>query len=121
MSNQAPDRFQEEIKLRLALRSNATLYILGNSRAEIGFNPESKALSQKNFTAFNLALAGSSLESSRRELEYLLQKGKTPTRIIVGLEYLDFLNTDRKIPKPTLKNRYPTPIIGIGNLIYFFH
>lgn len=83
-----PTRYQNEIKLHGAIQRKADTFILGNSRAEIGFNPEHPALGT---SAYNLALAGTRLTTARGQLEYLDTVGVAPARLVIGVEFLDFL------------------------------
>jgi hypothetical protein len=84
-------RYVEEIKLTQVVKLNPDTLIFGNSRAEVGFDPESPALTRRGFSAYNLAIRGTSIETADRELEYLLQKGNKPERIIIGLDFVDFI------------------------------
>lgn len=64
--------------------------VLGNSRAEIGFDPQSRAWPADWRPIYNAAIPGSSLTSDVRTLSHALQQ--TDVRhIVVGLEFLDFL------------------------------
>jgi hypothetical protein len=67
-----PTRYQNQIKMHGALEHRADTFILGNSRAELGLNPEHAALGS---SAFNLALAGTSLGTGREQLEHLQDVG----------------------------------------------
>jgi len=84
-----PDRYQEEIKLTAARRLQPEVVIAGNSRAEIGFDPAHPVLTGKN--AYNLAIPGTSIHATRRQLDYLHAEGQRPTKVILGVEFLDFL------------------------------
>jgi hypothetical protein len=84
-------RHAEEIKLTRAAKSNADAFILGNSRAEIGFDPESPALTRRAYSAYNLAIPGTSIAVARRQMEYLLGKGIKPKAIVLGIEFIDFM------------------------------
>ena len=87
----APERYQEEIKLSLAKAFAGNAFILGNSRAEIGFNPEYAGLSDSGYTTFNLAIAGSTAATAKRQTTYLKKAGQHPKLIVLGVEFLDFL------------------------------
>jgi hypothetical protein len=95
----ALSRYQDEIKSRHALALAPAIVILGNSRAEIGFDPDGPALAALRepgrmpaYTAYNLAISGSSIAVARRQLEYLVRMGKAPRMIILGVEFLDFID-----------------------------
>lgn len=93
----APERYQEEIKLSLAKAFAGNAVILGNSRAEIGFDPAHTTLFNSGYSTFNLAIAGSTAATAKREYTYLQQAGQHPKLIVLGVEFLDFL---RKPPVP---------------------
>lgn len=86
-----PDRYREEIKLTGAQSVHANAFILGNSRAEVGFDPEHPAFEKRGLSVYNLALAGTTLASSRRKFEYLRAHGKKASVIVVGLDFVDFV------------------------------
>ena len=98
-----PTRYQNQIKMHGALKHGADTFILGNSRAELGLNPEHGALGA---SAFNLALAGTSMNTGREQLEQLQAEGIKPKRLIIGVEFLDFL-VDPQRPRP-LREAKPT-------------
>ena len=85
-------RYQAEIKLTRAIQSKPQFVILGNSRAEIGFDPDSTAFSARAGSGFNLAVPGSGLDTALRQLDGLIAAGVKPTTVIVGVEFLDFLS-----------------------------
>lgn len=89
-------RYQNEIKLSQAGRIGADALILGHSRAEVGFDPEAPAFTRRRLTAYNLAIPGTSIDTARRQVEYLLQTGLKPKVLIVGVEFLDFMEAPRK-------------------------
>lgn len=86
-----PDRYQSEIKLSGARRLHSNALILGNSRAEIGFDPVHPAFGRRNLNAYNLAVPGTSIIESARQLAYLLRDGQKPKVVVIGVEFLDFL------------------------------
>jgi hypothetical protein len=69
------------------MRPNAL--VLGNSRAEIGFDPQSSAWPSSLRPVFNLALPGTSVDSALDEFSHVLEFA-TPKFVIVGLDFLDF-------------------------------
>jgi hypothetical protein len=83
-----PTRYQNEIKLHGAVKQGVDTVFLGNSRTELGFNPEHVT---SGGSAYNLALAGTRLSTARSQLAHLRDEGVTPKTLIVGLEFLDFL------------------------------
>ncbi len=84
-------RYQKEIKIELARAAGADAFIVGNSRAEIGFNPEHPAFASNTRSTFNLALAGSRLASARSQLATLRASGQRARKLVVGVDFLDFL------------------------------
>ncbi len=84
-------RHQESIKLAHALALRPQVVILGNSRAEIGFNPAALPPPLSGQPAYNLAIPGTGLSSSSRELQHLFAAGVKPDTIVAGLEFMDFL------------------------------
>lgn len=84
-------RHADEIKLTHAVKLNPNIIILGNSRAEIGFDPESPALTRRGYSAYNLAIRGTSIETARRQLDYLLYRGIKPKTIVLGVDFIDFM------------------------------
>ena len=85
-------RYQDEIKLTHAIALRPDVLILGNSRAEIGFDPEGPALSRAGVSAYNLAIPGIGIAVSRRQVEYLDRIGIKPKLLVLGLEFLDFID-----------------------------
>jgi hypothetical protein len=63
--------------------------ILGNSRAEIGFDPESPAWPLWARPAFNLALPGAGMAAVTGDFARAL-RDTTPKLVVVGLDFLDF-------------------------------
>ena len=85
-------RYQDEIKLTHAIALRPDVLILGNSRAEIGFDPEGPALSHAGLSAYNLAIPGIGIAVSRRQVEHLDRIGIKPKLLVLGLEFLDFID-----------------------------
>jgi hypothetical protein len=86
-----PDRYQEQIKVTGALATKANVIIAGNSRAEIGFDPEYHGLNAAGNSTYNIALAGTSNPNAKQELDDLRSYGVRPSRLIIGVDFLDFL------------------------------
>jgi len=83
-----PTRFRNEIKLTGAERVGATQFLVGNSRVEVGFDPDSPLLGGG---AYNLGLAGTGTMVAVGQLQYLRGMGVKPKRIIAGIEFHDAL------------------------------
>ena len=63
--------------------------VLGNSRAEVGFDPESPAWPAWARPAFNLALPGAGISAVAGDFSRALH-GVTPKLVVVGLDFVDF-------------------------------
>lgn len=70
-------------------RMRPNTLILGNSRAEIGFDPDSPAWPAALRPVFNLALPGSGPGSALDELRRV-QGTNAPRLVLAGLDFLDF-------------------------------
>ena len=84
-------RYQSQIKQEHVLRLRPQFIILGNSRAEIGFDPRASALAALG-AGYNLAIPGTGLATSASQFAQLRQAGVKPRTVIVGMEFTDFLN-----------------------------
>lgn len=89
----ALSRYHEEIKLARARQVNPDFVILGNSRAEIGFDPKAAGLRAAGGRGYNLAIPGTGIDTSARQLLQLRAAGVTPKTVILGVEFLDFLRS----------------------------
>lgn len=83
-----PKRFRNEIKLAAARRMAATQLLVGNSRIEVGFDPDSPQLGGG---AYNLGLAGTGTMVAVGQLRHLRGLGVKPVRVIAGLDFHDAL------------------------------
>ncbi|WP_426339539.1 hypothetical protein ACN9MZ_25020 [Pseudoduganella sp. S-14] len=83
-----PQHFRNEIKLSIAQRLGATQFLLGNSRVEVGFDPDSPLLGG---SAYNLGLAGTGTMVAAGQLQYLRSFGIKPSRVIAGVDFHDAL------------------------------
>jgi hypothetical protein len=90
-------RYQAEIKQIRAQRINPDFVILGNSRAEIGFDPKATALKAAGARGYNLAIPGVGIDTSMRQMSQLQAAGVTPKTVILGVEFLDFVR-NRAVP-----------------------
>lgn len=96
-----PQQHQNEIKLTRAHQARAELIIAGNSRAEIGFDPLNAARLKpdgQRERAMSLAVPGQGIGGTRAQLEYLERQQALPRRLILGLEFLDFLQASPAQP-----------------------
>lgn len=93
-----PLRYRNEIKLDGVRAAGADMFIVGNSRAEIGLDPAYPPLAAAGRAPYNLALAGTRIELAHHQLAQLDSKGQHPRHLIVGAEFLDF-PVDPKAPQ----------------------
>src|SRR3546814_466604 len=70
--------------------------ILGNSRADIGFDPESPAWPESFRPVYNFGIPGGGLYDVLRS--YLLARDSGVRRVVVGLDFADFLADDAPLP-----------------------
>ena len=98
------------VKAYQVLRVQPHGLILGNSRAEVGFDPTSAAWPDKAQPVFNLALPGTGTRTSLQYLQHVLasvQAGKAnkPEVVVWGVDLMDFL-LDASV-SPGLLNKIP--------------
>jgi hypothetical protein len=84
------DHHRELSRWQAARRVCAPAGIFGNSRAEIGLDPEHPALVAQG-GAFNHAIPGTGLETSQQQLNWLKAAGCSPRTVVLGVEFFDFL------------------------------
>ena len=77
--------------------------IFGNSRAAIGFDPQSPALTAHGLNAFNHAIPGTGPRSTYRQLLWLQAAQCQPKTVLLGIEFFDFLGGSVARPLPTLQ------------------
>ncbi|EKU82700.1 hypothetical protein [Massilia timonae] len=95
-----PERYREEIKLAHARAVQPNMLFFGNSRTEIGFDPDSPILRERGLSAYNMGLAGTRLAASQRMLDDARDSMPAPAMAIVGVEFLDFLVDASALPLP---------------------
>jgi hypothetical protein len=71
--------------------------VLGNSRAEDGFNPESRSWPPELQPVYNLALPGTGPRTSLRYLEHATAV-ITPATVVLGVDFMDFLVRENAVP-----------------------
>lgn len=89
-------RYQNEIKLTQAAAMRPDAFILGHSRAEVGFDPGEPVFGQHGMSAYNLAIPGTGIGNAHEQVEYLHQIGIKPKVIVLGVEFLDFMTVPQK-------------------------
>jgi hypothetical protein len=73
--------------------------LLGNSRVEIGLDPESSRWPAEAHPVFNAALAGTNLRTSLDMLRDAFA-AHAPQTVLLGLDFLDFLQMPDSLPAP---------------------
>jgi hypothetical protein len=100
-------------KARQLQRSEARTLLLGNSRVEIGFDPDSRAFPPEMHPVFNAALAGAGLDTAATLLMQAAEAGTLQTAI-VGVDFQDALElptlADTANGRPALA---PAPFQGM--------
>ncbi len=102
------DHHRELTRYQGALRLCLDTGIFGNSRAEIGFDPESPTLAAHGLSAFNHAIPGTAASTSLRQIIWLKDANCLPKTIILGVEFFDFLGGSEPLALPTLATN-PAP------------
>lgn len=85
------DHHRELSRWQAARRICAKAGIFGNSRAEIGFDPEHASFAAQGLDAFNHAIPGTGIDTSLRQLRWLKAAGCAPRTAVLGVEFFDFL------------------------------
>lgn len=88
-------------KARQLERAAAETIVLGNSRAEIGFDPDSPHWPDDARPVFNAALAGRGLFMSVRMLQHAIAVHR-PEMVVIGLDFPDFLVAPSDGPPPVV-------------------
>ena len=85
-----PERDIAQLKLFAAVRVQPDVLILGNSRAEVGFDPQHPGWASIGSKVYNLAVPGADIERSVGLLEAMCSIHE-PRFVMVGLDFMDFL------------------------------
>jgi len=64
--------------------------ILGNSRAEVGFDPRSSLWPAESHPVYNFAIPGSGIRAARDQFRVAVEAGHLK-RLVLGVDFLDFL------------------------------
>ena len=102
------DHHRELARYQKAYRLCPNAGIFGNSRAEIGFDPESPIFANHGMTAFNHAIPGTSSSTSLQQIIWLKNAKCFPKTVFLGVEFFDFLGGSEPQTLPTLKT-HPAP------------
>jgi hypothetical protein len=95
-----PEQYREQIKLAQATAVRPDLILLGNSRVEVGLDPDSPQVSAHGHTAYNLGLSGTKLTVSERMYAQLRADAAPAAVAVIGVEFLDFLVSPDEAPAP---------------------
>lgn len=83
-----PDRYLSEIKMAGARAVQPKLFLMGNSRIDVGIDPDARPQAGP---AYNLALPGTGVAASRQQWARLTTEGVRPDTLLLGVEFFDFL------------------------------
>lgn len=99
--------------------------ILGNSRSEVGFNPEHSAWPENARPVFNLALPGTGPQTTLRYLQHVLANSKAgngkPEVVVWGIDFMDFLveaEPQHSVEEPKEDMRMLANSVGSRNPYY---
>lgn len=95
----APERYQQELKTVAARAVGADIFLMGNSRVEVGLNPADIEFAGQKRSPYNLAVAGSGVGTAHRQFEALRARNP-PAILVLGVEFLDFLVDPRGADLP---------------------
>jgi hypothetical protein len=96
------DHHRELARYQRATRLCANSGIFGNSRAEIGFDPDNPAFAEQRLSAFNHAIPGTGASTSLRQIIWLENAKCLPHTIFLGIDFFDFLGGSAPRQLPTL-------------------
>jgi len=105
-------------KIYQAHRAAPDVLIVGNSRVEMGLDPQHPYFTENNLNVFNLGLPGSSLNM---QYSYALDVVRTSKvqKVIIGVDFMDFLNlpTAQQNPFifPPAQNKYNARQLKLWN------
>ncbi len=85
-----PEVMLSDIKLIVGTRARPNALILGNSRAEIGFDPAHPMIEAKGLRGYNAAIAGTALDDAADAFRLFTSESNVDLAI-VGVDFLDFL------------------------------
>lgn len=104
------DHHRELSRYQRARRFCSNAGIFGNSRAEVGFDPESHAFLTQGLSAFNHAIPGKGVGTAYRQILWLQAANCLPKTVFLGVEFFDFLGGDVPLRLPSLHTDPPPRI-----------
>ncbi|MBS0510343.1 MAG: hypothetical protein JSR42_04030 [Proteobacteria bacterium] len=97
------DHHRDLARWQAAHRLCPTAGIFGNSRAEIGFDPEHPGFATLGLVAYNHAIPGTPINIALRQLHWLDDADCRPKQVIVGVDFFDFLGAPpARVPPPAI-------------------
>lgn len=105
------DHHRDLARWQAARRLCPSAGIFGNSRAEIGFDPDHPAFRRLGLEAFNHAIPSANIVTAVSQLNWLRAAGCAPKLVILGVEFFDFLGAPaagagtRATPPPVIDLR----------------
>jgi hypothetical protein len=102
------DHHRELTRYENSRRVCADTGFFGNSRAGIGFDPESPALAARGLQAYNHAIPGTGARTTYQQLLWLQATGCLPKTAFIGVDFFDFLGGALPRALPTL-DTIPAP------------
>jgi hypothetical protein len=78
------------IKPYMASRAKPKVVIGGNSRPEIGLNPQSACWGKADQPVFNMGIPGADVFMQTRYVQHAVENGEAQ-RVLLGVDFLDFL------------------------------
>ncbi|SEO17201.1 hypothetical protein SAMN05428959_105140 [Duganella sp. CF517] len=95
-----PDHYQAQIKLAGAQAMRPAIVLMGNSRVDVGIDPDSTQFGAASRPAYNLAIPGTGVGTSREQFEHLRAAGAAPATMLLGVEFFDFLLDPERADAP---------------------
>ncbi len=109
------------VKPYQVLKQSPRTLILGNSRAEVGFDPKDESWPKQLLPVYNLALPGTGARVERLLFEHVIAKHRIET-VLLGVDFMDFLmRADAVIPDPGLSGRLLVTAEGKPNNMRWLH
>lgn len=100
-----PEQYREQIKLAQARALQPNALLLGNSRIEVGLDAASPQFSSHGYSAYNLALAGTTVVAAQRMFDQVRSEAPAPAIVVLGVEFLDFLVDPSSVAEAPEKSR----------------
>src|SRR6266702_1372689 len=85
-----PDVMLSDIKFIVGTRSRPSALILGNSRAEVGFDPAHPIIVARGLRGYNAAIPGSGPEATAYAFKLFTTTSSIKVAVL-GIDFLDFL------------------------------